>query len=314
MDDELRTLTLRSVMAISDKQVMARLVACVGLYGIDTVRNWSDPGSKNGNNLLHAYIYHHRITLLEWCLEILGCDVNVQRKGDLNTPLHLAAYYKNKEATRVLIRFGADVSIKNKYGEVGREVLVRDTNIAWVDLEMSALPGDINKGLVPDIIECAIIVTDKDLREIARKNWIIHFEQEDIDKMGAWQRGTFASVPKGNGLLAESLASTLTKQQFEDDFLSFVKALCVEKVCPLAGSSIQNDRDMFLLRHPKIFDFFSFRIIDTSTLLELSKRWAPSYSPHISHGSGLLHRAMADVERSIGTLQAFRETGFALLR
>lgn len=74
-------------------------------------------GQEQAEFLLFAYASADRPRLLEVLLQGRVCDVNAQRKKDGCTALHLARYRHREAAARVLLAHGADVAIRNKWGE-----------------------------------------------------------------------------------------------------------------------------------------------------------------------------------------------------
>jgi oligoribonuclease len=81
------------------------------------------------------------------------------------------------------------------------------------------------------------------------------------------------------------------------------------KTAPLAGNSIATDRGFLARDMPKLDDFLHYRMIDVSSIKELSRRWYPK----IYYGQpekGLAHRALADIHESIRELKYYRRTAF----
>merc|ERR1719362_2766467 len=63
-----------------------------------------------------------------------------------------------------------------------RAKTVKDSNLVWVDCEMTGL--DPNKD---HLLEIAVIVTDKDLNVLAEgPNLVIHQSDEILNSMGEW--------------------------------------------------------------------------------------------------------------------------------
>ena len=77
--------------------------------------------------------------------------------------------------------------------------------------------------------------------------------------------------------------------------------------CPLAGNSVHVDR-MFLNKYMKNFlDYLHYRIIDVSTIKELSKRW---YNNSEIFRKRNTHRALDDIKESIEELKFYRRNFF----
>jgi oligoribonuclease len=78
---------------------------------------------------------------------------------------------------------------------------------------------------------------------------------------------------------------------------------------PLAGNSVHMDK-MFLRKHmPNLDAFLHFRIVDVSTVNELSRRWVPgklSFLPRKTQK----HTAMSDLLESLEELRIYQEHMF----
>lgn len=49
----------------------------------------------------------------------------------------------------------------------------------------------------PHVLECAAIITDKNLNELERGHWMIHFEKEELEKLSDFHKKTFKSRADG---------------------------------------------------------------------------------------------------------------------
>jgi oligoribonuclease (3'-5' exoribonuclease) len=45
----------------------------------------------------------------------------------------------------------------------------------------------------PHILECAVIITDKNLNELERGHWIIHYEKAELEKLSDFHQKTYKS-------------------------------------------------------------------------------------------------------------------------
>merc|ERR1712113_1180969 len=79
----------------------------------------------------------------------------------------------------------------------------------------------------------------------------------------------------GNGLFSEVLASTTSLEDAEGALVKLISQHCPEQACPIAGNSIQCDREVLKVRMPKVYACLSHQIIDVSTILGLMNRWLP---------------------------------------
>jgi oligoribonuclease len=106
------------------------------------------------------------------------------------------------------------------------------------------------------------------------------------------------------------LASTVSLQEAEQQVLAYVKKWVPEaKKAPLCGNSIATDRGFLARDMPELEAHLHYRIIDVSSIKELSRRWYPrAYFGAPAKSGG--HRALADIRESIAELRYYREAVF----
>src|SRR3954467_13419042 len=170
------------------------------------------------------------------------------------------------------------------------------TPLVWIDMEMS--------GLVPDrdrILEVAMVVTDADLNTIAEAPVdVLHQPDEVLDAMDSWNKSTHGR----SGLIDKVKAATLTEAEVEGRLIEFLKPIVPERMAPLAGNTVHQDR-RFMARYMPSFDaYLHYRIVDVSTLKELAKRWNPGALAGVAKEGK--HEALADVYESIEELRHSR--------
>jgi len=161
-------------------------------------------------------------------------------------------------------------------------------------------------GLVPDrerILEVAMVVTDADLNTIAEAPvYVLHQPDEVLDAMDSWNKSTHGK----SGLVDKVRASKLTEADVEARILEFLKPIVGERVAPLAGNTVHQDR-RFMARYMPAFDaYLHYRIVDVSTLKELARRWRPDVLAGVTKEGK--HEALADVYESIEELKYYRRT------
>ena len=164
-----------------------------------------------------------------------------------------------------------------------------ETNLVWVDMEMTGLEPETDR-----IIEVAIIVTDMHLNFLAEGPvFAIHQSDETLDKMDNWNKGTHGR----SGLTERVKASTITEEFAEAELIAFLKRWVPAGKAPMCGNTIGQDRRFMVKYMPKLEAFFHYRNIDVSTLKELCKRWKPEivggFKKHQKH------TALADIVESI---------------
>jgi oligoribonuclease len=159
-------------------------------------------------------------------------------------------------------------------------------------------------GLVPDrdrILEVAVVVTDSELNTIAEAPvYVLHQADEVLDAMDSWNKSTHGK----SGLVDKVKAAQLTEAEVEARILEFLKPIVGERVAPLCGNTVHQDR-RFMARYMPAFDaYLHYRIVDVSTLKELAKRWYPEVLAGFTKEGK--HEALADVYESIEELRHYR--------
>jgi oligoribonuclease len=169
--------------------------------------------------------------------------------------------------------------------------------LIWIDMEMT--------GLVPErdrIIEVALIVTDANLNTVAEAPvWVVHQDDAVLAAMDSWNQATHGK----SRLVDKVKASTLDEASVENAALAFLAEHVGQKVSPMCGNSICQDRRFLARWMPRLEDWFHYRNLDVSTLKELVRRWKPELMKGIPKEGK--HEALADVMESIQELAYYRE-------
>jgi oligoribonuclease len=180
---------------------------------------------------------------------------------------------------------------------------VRHVNdrLVWIDCEMTGL--DLGADA---LIEVAALVTDFELNVLGEGvDVIIKPSQEALDQMVEFVQ----SMHEKSGLL-EELASGTTLADAEEQVLAYIKEHCPDgSRPPLAGNTVATDRAFLARDMPGLESFLHYRIVDVSSIKELSRRWYPRayFSAPTKRGN---HRALADIQESIEELRYYREAVF----
>ncbi len=177
-------------------------------------------------------------------------------------------------------------------------------NLIWVDLEMTGLNPDVDK-----IIEIATLITDKDLNILAEgPNLAIYQKDSYINSMNKWN----INIHSNSGLIDRVRNSIIDEVKAEYMTLKFIKKWVPEKMSPICGSTIAQDR-RFLFRYmPNLESYFHYRYIDVSSFKEVIKRWVPS-KKFFRFNRNKKHSALYDVKDSIYEMLYYKKYFFSFL-
>jgi oligoribonuclease len=173
--------------------------------------------------------------------------------------------------------------------------------LVWIDCEMTGL--DLGADA---LIEVAALVTDFELNVLGDGiDIIVKPPSEAIDQMNDFVR----EMHEKSGLLAE-LDLGLTLDEAEQQVLAYIKEHCPDgSRPPLAGNTVATDRSFLARDMPTLEMFLHYRIVDVSSIKELSRRWFPRAYFQAPEKRGN-HRALADIQESIEELRYYREAVF----
>ncbi len=176
-----------------------------------------------------------------------------------------------------------------------------DTNLVWIDLEMTGL--DPNKDT---ILEIATVITDSQLNVIAHgPKLVIHQSDDVLNSMGEWVTEQHGKT----GLTDASRNSTISKQDAHVQTIDFIKKHCTQNTALLAGNSIWQDRNFLVRYMPDIIDYLHYRLLDVTAIKELVLRWYPD-SEYAEFEKKETHRALDDITESIAELQHYKKHFF----
>ena len=182
------------------------------------------------------------------------------------------------------------------------DIAAKDNRIVWVDLEMTGLDPARHV-----IVEVAALVTDAELNIIDEGvDLVVHATDAQLAEMD----DVVTSMHSENGLLDEIKASPISLAEAEDAVLALVEKHCdPAHPAPLAGNSIATDRTFIRAQMPRLDAALHYRMIDVSTVKELSRRWFPK-AYYNQPQKGMAHRALADIVESIRELDYYRRAVF----
>ncbi|WP_395693651.1 oligoribonuclease [Nocardioides sp.] len=173
--------------------------------------------------------------------------------------------------------------------------------LVWIDCEMTGL--DLGADA---LIEVAALVTDFDLNVLGTGvDVIVKPPAEALDQMNDFVR----DMHETSGLRQE-LDAGVSLAEAEDQVLAYIREHCPEgSRPPLAGNSVATDRAFIARDMPRLETFLHYRIVDVSSIKELSRRWFPRayFQAPAKRGN---HRALADIQESIEELRYYRDAVF----
>ncbi|EFK54640.1 oligoribonuclease [Corynebacterium genitalium ATCC 33030] len=177
----------------------------------------------------------------------------------------------------------------------------KDDRIVWIDLEMTGLDPQRHV-----IVEVAALVTDAELNILdGGIDLVVHATDAELAEMD-----DFVTEMHGSSGLTEQIkASTVALREAEEAVLELVDKHCGEHRPPLAGNSIATDRTFIRAHMPELDERLHYRMIDVSTIKELTRRWYPK-AYYNQPGKGMAHRALADIVESIRELDYYRRAVF----
>lgn len=174
-----------------------------------------------------------------------------------------------------------------------------ETNLIWIDLEMSGLDPQTDV-----ILEAALIVTTGNLEILEESDSnLIHQPEEILQTMS---KEVF-DLHTHSGLLERLKDATLSVSDIEKTLLEIIKKHVPPGASPLCGNSIFSDRVFIKKYMPTLNSYLHYRHIDVSTIKELYKRWNPEGPVFEKKGA---HQALEDIRESIEELKFYKQNFF----
>jgi oligoribonuclease len=173
------------------------------------------------------------------------------------------------------------------------------SNLVWMDLEMSGLDPETNT-----ILEIATVITDGNLEIISEGPVLaIYQHSEVLHSMDDWNKKHHNET----GLVERVRQSAFHMRDAEMMTLDFIKNHIVPGKSPLCGNSIWQDRRFLIKYMPILEKYFHYRNIDVSSIKELYNIWYPGLPLFEKENA---HIALKDIHESISELQYYRRKIF----
>ena len=151
-----------------------------------------------------------------------------------------------------------------------------------------------------------MVPTDFDLNVLdGGIDYVIKPSKAAVDQMNDFVR----RMHTHSGLINE-WEHGLDVSEAEAKVIEYVRRFTPKGVRPLlAGNSVGSDKKFLDRYMPGLMEHLHYRVIDVSTIKELSRRWYPAVYNHkpAKHGG---HRALADIIESIDELRYYRDLLF----
>lgn len=143
--------------------IISQLDDLINEYGLLKVESWRNSLKQSKNPLLHELIDKQYYDVIRHLLsKYFHIKTSIKREIDGLTPFELAHRKENWKICDLFLEFNDEKTFTDTYEQFAMKKYREKTmNIVWLDLELTSL---IN----PKILECAVIITDKDLNELDR--------------------------------------------------------------------------------------------------------------------------------------------------
>jgi oligoribonuclease len=177
-----------------------------------------------------------------------------------------------------------------------------DTNLIWLDLEMTGLEPEIDV-----VLEIATIITDSQLNILAvGPVFAIHQSDDVLDNMSDWCIEHHGK----SGLTQRCRDSEVSIATATAETIAFAQQYVPKGVSPMCGNSIGQDRRFINKYMPDFEDYFHYRNLDVSTIKELARRWKPEVLAKVVKTGA--HLALDDIRESIAELKVYQEHFFKM--
>lgn len=144
----------------SEIYIIEQLEIVIEQYGIRQVELWENRSNVKRNLLLHELVEREYYDVIRYIVPKYNLRTSFKREKDGVTPFEVAHAKQDWKMCNLLLELGDDKTLTDTYEQyASKKQKDKMMNIVWMDLEFTSLED-------PEILECAVIVTDKDLNEL----------------------------------------------------------------------------------------------------------------------------------------------------
>ena len=174
-----------------------------------------------------------------------------------------------------------------------------ETNLAWVDLEMTGL--DVETDV---ILQAAIIVTDAALNVLEELALDIWQPESALATMSPFVR----DMHEKNGLLERVRRSRVDLRRAQEQLLGVVARHC-SYPATLCGNSIWQDKKFLDKYMPALAGYMHYRLLDVSAIKTVVLRYYPTHL-HFKKPTLGEHDALTDIRNSIAEFRHYQDAIF----
>jgi len=161
------------------------------------------------------------------------------------------------------------------------------------------------------ILEIGLTLGDSKLDAIASKELLVWPGRFDLGALDVIVGEMHTKSGLLNDLAEKASSIHSTPAKVEEDVLEWLGSFGVErKTIPLMGSSVHFDRDFLKQHMPLLEDFFTYRNIDISSIMELTRRLDEVKELYHPPRAEVAHRALNDVGNTMEQARFYYETFF----
>lgn len=174
-----------------------------------------------------------------------------------------------------------------------------ERNLVWLDLEMTGLEPETDV-----ILQAGLIITDENLNPLEEYACDIWQPEEALGKMTPFVR----EMHEKNGLVDRVRQSKLECRAAEKRLLERIAGWC-QYPAVLCGNSVGQDKRFVDRWMPGLAGYFTYRIVDVSSLKILARLWYGDSAVFKKPEEGE-HDALVDIRNSIAELRHYRAAIF----